>query len=227
MTSKKNIFCLSGFLIKPELIEKSLGQKIDYIDYMTISEQNLSKSLGQQKKQYDLAIGFSLGACLMLKYNHLIKAKKILLLAPPANFISNKNNPFGKDPEVMSSFISMLKEDPELLKQKFNFSTSFPKRRLFKYLTDHNCYGEELDKKSLLEWLFFLELFDASVYNNCKKEIYIMHGLQDNVVSYQQTSIFKKSFKNINIRLVEDAPHALFLSHPDEFKEYVNQIINL
>ncbi|MBT4989027.1 MAG: hypothetical protein HOM96_00590 [Rickettsiales bacterium] len=226
-SKRNNIFCLSGFLIKPELIENSLNQKIDFIDYINLPEDNLSEKLTKQNDKYDLAIGFSLGACLMLKYNHLIKAKKILLVAPPANFLSNKDNPFGKDHSEMSSFISMLKEDVNLLKKKFNFSSSFPKRQLFKYLTDNNHFHEDLNKKSLLEWLFFLEFFDASIYKKCNKEIYIMHGLQDNVVSYQQTGIFKKSFKNINVKLVEDAPHALFLSHPDEFKDYVNHIINI
>ncbi|MBL6785723.1 MAG: hypothetical protein ISQ32_05405 [Rickettsiales bacterium] len=226
MTINK-IFCLSGFLIKPELIANSLDQKIDYIDYIQNNENSFFQNLQNTKNNYDLAIGFSLGACLLLKYHNFIKAKKILLIAPPANFISSSKNPFGKPKEEISSFISMLKENFNLLHQKFNFSNSFPRRQIFKELMDHNKYQDTINKSYLLEWLFFLELFDASLYTNCKKEIYIMHGLQDNVVNYQQTSIFKKTFKNVNVKLIEDAPHALFLSHPNQFQEHVNHILNL
>jgi pimeloyl-ACP methyl ester carboxylesterase len=224
--TKNKIFCLSGFMVKPELIQKKLKQKIDYIDYLNFSEQNFKQELLKQKRSYDLTIGFSLGACLTLKYNHLIKAKKILLIAPPANFISNKNNPFGKTTDDISSFISTLKEDSKVLNQKFNFSTSFPKRQIFKYLSDHNIYNDNINKKNLIEWLYFLELFDASSYDLANKEIHILHGLSDNVVSYKQTSIFKKNFKNLTVKLIEDAPHALFLSHPEEFQDYVDEIIN-
>ncbi|MDC0857156.1 alpha/beta hydrolase [Rickettsiales bacterium] len=226
ITTKNKIFCLSGFMVKPELIQKNLKQRIDFIDYLNLSEKSFKKELLNKKKKYELAIGFSLGACLTLKYHNLIKAKKILLIAPPANFISNHNNPFGKTAEDISSFISTLKEDPKVLNQKFNFNTSFPRRQIFKYLSDNNTYTEDTNKKTLLDWLYFLELFDASAYDLANKEIHILHGLSDNVVSYKQTSIFKKKFKNLTVKLIEDAPHALFLSHPEEFQDYVDDIIN-
>jgi pimeloyl-ACP methyl ester carboxylesterase len=226
ITTKNKIFCLSGFMVKPELIQKNLKQKIDYIDYLNLSEKSFKQELLNQKKKYDLAIGFSLGACLTLKYHNLIKAKKILLIAPPANFISNKNNHFGKNSEDISSFISTLKEDFNVLNQKFNFSASFPKRQIFKYLCDNNIYQDVTNKKPFLDWLYFLELFDASSYDLANKEIHILHGLSDNVVSYKQTSIFKKNFKNLTVKLIEDAPHALFLSNPEEFQDYVDDIIN-
>ncbi len=224
--TKNKIFCLSGFMVKPELIQKHLKQKIDYIDYLNLSENNFKQELLSQKKKYELAIGFSLGACLTLKYHNLIKAKKILLVAPPLSFISNQNNPFGKTKDDISSFISTLKEDFKVLNQKFNFNTSFPKRQIFRYLCDNNIYQDDINKKSLLDWLYFLELFDASSYDLANKEIHILHGMSDNVVSYQQTSIFKKNFKNLTVKLIEGAPHALFLSHPDEFQDYVDDIIN-
>jgi alpha/beta superfamily hydrolase len=219
------ILYLSGFLVKPELFAEVFKKPIDHIDYMNLTEAEFVQTL-KSKGSYDLAIGFSLGACLLLKYHDLVKANKLLLLAPPANFLRNKHNSFGHSRETMNGFISMLKEDLKTLNKKFNFNNSFPKKELFKYLVDNNSYDEaRTDKRLLLDWLFCLQSFDARAYSDCKKEIHILHGLADNVVSYKQSELFKKLFKNVSVTLIEDAPHALFLSHNDAISNYIDKVI--
>ena len=223
MNKQPKILFISGFLFNAKLFQNISNFQIDIIDVIDYSEEELITKL-KNFCHYDLIIGFSLGSAVLLKYNQIFQTKNFILISPFFNFIQNKDNPHGTSIEVLSSFISLLKEDPNALLKKFNFLNSLPDVKLFKFLVENNKF-KNLDNNKLLNWLNFLKTFNALTYSNIDKNLHIIYGMEDKIVNYRQKKYFKNFFNNISIDVIDNAPHAVFLKNPDDLNKKISHIL--
>ncbi len=220
----KKILFLNGFgqdLNSVPNFIKDIAYIPDYLKYNDIDL--LFKDIQNFGTSYDLVIGWSLGAAIVLEglEQNIFTTKSIILLAPFVTFIKDNKNPYGIEQIEFEDFRTNLKKDPKKTLKDFSALIALAKRPEKQILNILNN-AEEIPANNLLYWLDKLENFSGlNLTANNKISVTIINGKNDRVVNYKQTQFFTKKFSKLKIISLENCAHAPHLHDENLFKKIV------
>lgn len=204
-------------VIAPDALHVAYG-------HYTKPDQALS-SIAQHAVGADVVIGWSLGAQLALRATlaGLMKPKRLVLIAPPFQFVRNQTRQIGMPRDQFEKFAANYHKNPErtliksheLLVMNDKYADHIRRQYFpvqFKPSADSNWQ----------HWLSELEQFSFSVLPHAEiPPTLLIHGKNDVVVGHEHSDYFLDSFPNITRVSLDECGHAPHWHHP----EYISEII--
>lgn len=205
MNIKNNIVFLPGWGFKASIwqgIGKELcGHNIIYCDLPQLTKKHnrwdfIGDYLAKQIPQNSIIIAWSLGglAALYLCCLYPQICKKLILVASAPKFTA-----------ITESFVTSAEKNITLTMEKFLRFVQYPNHSaLIRSELKNHLVNVKQEEQSLLYYLKLMQATDLSnIAAALPQPIVQMHGEKDAVVA-----------NNGNIKLIKNAGHALFLTHP-------------
>lgn len=198
------------------------AEHIKYSDFKTI--ESLFDNI--KGKSCDLLIGWSLGGQIALRAveEGIIDAKKILLLATPFCFLESNDIKFGMNVNSYNNFKNALTENYELGMRNFSgliARNDEKQKEILKLLKEKTEASEN--------WVYWLEELE---YFNCSSikfknidNLTLIHGRQDSVVDFSQTSLFMPFAPFATTKIIENCGHAPHFHSKEFVKEVVEKLL--
>jgi pimeloyl-ACP methyl ester carboxylesterase len=161
--------------------------------------------------EYDRIVTWSLGSQIALKLldDGVLKAKELVMLAPPWQIIQSPEVLDATPPHVLDETISRYKKDPEAVIEHFQslvfLGAINQKEVLREALGDLPAIWPEG-----MAWLKFLKSFSCRKlhFNDMPKRIRIFHGDADVIVPVTQVEYFREKLPQAEIFILEGCSHA-------------------
>ena len=175
---------------------------------------------------YDVIIGWSLGAQLIMRSMHSgnYKGKKIILIAPPVRFVSHNPGELGMGATTFSHFkkgydadsLRCLKKAAALIAYRDSHEEHILTR-----IAQQDVYA--LNRLSWGDWLEELEHYHWQKPLNVPDCIHLVHGAKDNVVDAAQSLYLQELLPQATLHLWADAGHAPHWHDENAFRKLVEE----
>lgn len=197
-----------------------------HVDYKSFENiESLFKSM--ENTECDLLIGWSLGGQVALRAlsSGTIRAKALVLLATPFQFVAGGGLKCGIDMDNFNNFVSGFKKDPVATLKQF---------ALLVGKNDENAKDiirklKERDYENVEKWAYWLdELGNFSCsridFSRIPKTLAI-HGRDDSVVDVSQTGLFRPFIADYKLEVMDNCGHAPHLHNEPKVKRLVKDFV--
>jgi len=217
------VITLSGWGMAHDALANVTPDGTTHIDYSHFSNaEDFLKSLNGQKA--DVIVGWSQGGQLALRAisEGILKPKSLILLAAPYQFVANKEIKCGMDQDSFNLFYSHFESDPVKTLKRFITLVS---------LNDMNIHDilkklrESFNTDNIMRWLYWLgelESFSCNSIDFTKvPKTFAVHGRDDTIVDFTQTSLFKSLIPDYNLEMFDSCGHAPHLHSEQSVREII------
>ena len=173
-------------------------------------------------------IAWSLGGLFAQLYTSYFSqyVSRLMLLASTPKFIAAEHWPHGMQQNIFSNFQQQYKLAPQETLIKFsNLQVLHTKSRkhtlnvLINALSNQNKHINDIAWG--LDWLAQLDFIDSQTLMTSK--IHLLHGELDQVVSINAAKQTSTLWPNTHLTQLNDAGHAAFISHENDFLTLVHE----
>ena len=181
----------------------------------SLAERFQSATKGQT---YDIAIGWSLGAMLILEatLNETLSAKKLILIAPCAKFTNSPDYLHGVAPQMLEELRTNLIQNPKRCIRDFRRACAYPGRPLN---TASTWSQEELE-----EGLDYLSTYDV------RKDLHkltipttLIHGDKDAIISQAGGSHLFQQLPCATLHSIPNQGHDLLLRESFSLNAWITE----
>lgn len=206
------IACLSGWG-QPANALASLVPGALHIDYSRHSSANAALlEIAAQARGHEIIIGWSLGGQLALRAiaAGLVKARKLVLIAAPFQFVSQAQNPLGMPQDMFEKFRANYERNPEQTLHK-----------AWELIAKDDANEETVrshllaqDRAAVLRqpWLYWLDALSSysceSLYVDETPDTLIIQGARDLVVYPEQANALKGLLPAAKLHRLGGSGHA-------------------
>lgn len=224
-----NYLCLSGWGQKFDSLNiifdclEFSKSDIFHLDYSALNSFkdlcNFVRSHHQDLQKFDTVVGWSLGGQLSCRLiaNKIISPKKLILIAPPFQFVKDGRINAAMPQSSYLKFMQDFKDCPNATLKKFSILTSLNDINAKKIAKNIDINNKNY--LNLLNWLNELgdfSCFDINFSNFC--EVLYFHGKGDMIVNIRQYKYFKERMANFSEIIFDNCGHAPHLSDLTSFR---------
>ncbi len=171
----------------------------------------------------DTLIGWSQGGQLALKAisEGVIKAKKLVLISVPYQFVVSSGIKCGMNNQQFVSFKYAFMAEPERTIKRFSLMMSHNDSHQKEVFN-----GVQSDREQIEKWEYWLELlgeFTAQEidFSNIPEKVLLVHGADDVVVESSQTSVFMPFMPHAQVEIWDKCAHAPHLHDATRLKQLI------
>lgn len=230
--SKKNsnsIISLSGWGQKHDSLKNIFSDSffdpffIDHLNYAKFS--NIADFFSEVKKKNidsKIIIGWSLGGQLAIRLleQKIIKAKLLILIAPPFQFVKDKNIQAAMPLKTFANFYQNFTKAPGKTLKQFAILTAMNDRN-----SKEIAKNLDINDKNFTQLGFWLEeLQRFSCFNVNFEQMprtIFFQGAGDMIVHASQAQYFAKKIKNFRFELIRNCGHAPHLSYLGQVQQII------
>lgn len=177
-------------------------------------------------------LGWSLGSlvAMILASRHAQMVKALVLVSATPRFVKNEDWPHAMEPETLEGFAAGLAEDYQATLNRFlSLQTGKEKnsRELIRQLRDQVLLHDEPDPKALAAGLDILR--DADLRSELQaiyQPTLVLNGGRDRLTPPAAGEYLANHLAAGEYALFEDAGHAAFVSHSQEFVARLKDFLN-
>lgn len=218
MTSSHQILCVSGWA-QPHDALRVLSDKASHLDYHDCQslEEALELIAGHSPAT---AIGWSLGGWLLMRAieKGLVAPKQLVLLAPPLQYVSSPDFPYGMDNLTFRLFAESYEKDPARTSKRFSALIAKGDSKFSEILNALGYWEKSAEK---YRWSFWLDVLEEQKHHHLQFKNFpptlLIHGKQDVIIPYAQGKILAERIPGSLIGL-KDAGHAPHLHDPEAIR---------
>ena len=226
-----NFIFLPGWGFSPQLFStfaKAFKGMAIFLELPSLNTSNLNKvvlQIAQAIPDQGTVIAWSLGGLIALKlcarFPH--KYKRLILLSTTPKFMEDTDWS-GVSKHVAMKIISTFDKYPDHLLKRFTHWVNHPNQdmKLKKYIASNSFSRvKDYDKESLSYYLKLLFQSDLRhEYASIKIPILHLLGSKESIISMQPEQLTVLN-PNVKLCLLENAGHALFLTHQNECMHHI------
>ena len=181
-------------------------------------KQSLADRFAQaiRAQPYDLAIGWSLGAMLLIEasLNKALTCQRLLLFSACGRFLQDHNYPEGVEPSQLQGISSHLEQDPQRCVRDFRRACAYPARP---GRTTSSWSVEELQ-----EGLSYLETFDVrDRISQLTPSTQMVHGGKDSIISSAAAECLYQRLPSSSLIRLPNAGHDACLRDTHPVSEWI------
>ncbi len=199
--------------------------KVTHIKYIDHSDfESLARSLEKKPIKCDVLIGWSLGGQISARLveKKLIEPSLLILLAPPFQFISNKDVPYGMQSFAFMAFKNAFSLLPAATLKRFAVMMVHNDSHLRDIM--HHLSIDSDNVKNWISWLEEIEKFSCKNINFSKfPKTVVIHGNNDEIVNIKQSKFFIDAIRNSKLITFKNTGHAPHLHSPQKVKDIIKE----
>lgn len=232
----KKILCLTGWAQNHDSLELFLKQsslissnyQINSIDYLNENSfEQLSKTIANYSPT-EVVIGWSLGGQLALRLlaSQVLKAKNLILIAPPFQLVKDSRIISGITPAIKQRVFDLLENNADQMLKEFITLMALNDKNAKQLIKTININNHNLEQlKFWYQTLANYSCFDLD-FSKIPNTLYF-HGHGDMVVHISQKQYFENRIANFHQVLFTNCGHAPHLSHTKEMLDSIEEFIGL
>lgn len=220
-----NTLTLSGWTQPKDALLPLVPQALtfDYSDYA--DEASAFLALAKAAHEVEQVVAWSMGAQLALKAVALgvITPKRMLLLAPPLQFVSTPDFKLGMDPLTFQQFRDNYAKNPARTKERFHALVAKGDENTHHVLRALTHHAEVEDTQRWLPWLDHLgkqSLRGLKMPYN--PTITVVHGDQDAIIPVAQASHWPAYLPKVTVHIWQGVAHAPHLHDAERLKDILH-----
>ncbi len=193
---------------------------------------HLADALSVLVSQPVVWLGWSLGSLITmtLARRHPEKVRALIFIAATPKFIKGDDWNSAMEPDTLQGFADGLDKDYRATLNRFlslQSGNGKNSRELIRKLRDDVFKHGEPDQEALTAGLQLLRDSDLrSELADINQHTLLIHGGRDRLTPPAAAEHLQQEIPNTCVSIIEDAGHAPFLSHPDEFSDAVRHFID-
>lgn len=229
----KTILTFSGWGQKPDSLVQAINTAPDRttIQYVNYADRaNITEVLDDIRGTFcDLAIGWSLGGQILLRAlaAGAIHPRHLILLATPFQFHASPEYPEGAPAEMLASIVTRYRQNPQAMLLHFASLIAEGDRNNVRLLP---VLEQQIYPKTP-HWIYWLEELAAfsclDLDPSLIPSIHLLHGTEDQVISYAQSQYFLKHFPDTHLHTLSACGHAPHLHDSDHFNHTIRYVLTL
>lgn len=234
--TQKTILCFSGWGQKHDslssIFDNEVTSTFDIQHYNYTKHLNLTNFLQyfqnhlENYNEVECLVGWSLGGQLatFLAAKQIIKVKKLILIAPPFQFVKDQRINAAMPQKSYLDFYNNFTNSPTKTLKKFIALTAMNdmnSKEIINNLEINNDNHKALG--SWLEELGKISCFDLE-FNTIPPTLYI-HGQGDLIVHIRQKDYYEQRIKDFKEVILKKAGHAPHLSSKDIIQQTVHRFL--
>lgn len=218
--------CANGWAQPPDGL-KIIAPDALHLDYRECRDFACTTGLvATVAPQVTRAIGWSLGGTLLMEAiaRGGLRAKQLVLIAPPLQFVADERFPHGMDPLTFQLFHENYRTQPERTASRFTGLIAKGDRHARRIIS---VLGEWEGSKEATVWHGWLDTlnehsFDNNDYSYLPPTL-VLHGKHDAIVSIRQSEILAARLPHVTLRIWEESGHAPHLHDTDGVRAAIEQ----
>ena len=197
-----------------------------HIDYASAANVNEAiEKIAIQAYDAHCVIGWSLGAQLAVRAiaGGYISPKRLLLIAPPFQFVADREIPHGMKPDLYEKFADNYKNNPaRTLKKAWELLVKDDSNEegVRGYIAQQN--PQNMLAYDWKRWLDELEAYSCKRLDfSAMPPTLIVHGDKDVVISIEQSRHFANLLPDVTLHTIPGCGHAPHWHAPEKIREWM------
>lgn len=226
MENKSLTLTLAGWTQRHDALAPIAPGALHLEYYPSRSLEEVFALLKPYAKDIRYAIGWSLGGWLLMRaiMEGIIRPEHLVLIAPPLQFVSSPDFPYGMDTTTYELFYDNYRRDPERTAARFAHLIAKGDSHHKRIITELNLPAHTVDMEVWHPWL---DILAEQQHNHLEfvdfPPTLLIHGEHDTIVPVAQGKELALRIPEAELHILPDASHAPHLHDAALLRRLINE----